>query len=168
MSEPIIDLTEAVAEVKRQGEQIARLEDDKVRLVDQKAKDDDEFVQATAERDRYRLAWKSAAFRAEARGEGIERIVKDRESYQGWLKQEQAVTERLRAELERRTEDVAFLERATLPELRRTVQHHQDGKQRWRDRAEKAEAELAAARQALRVRDHQLARLRGEMTGGVR
>ncbi|WP_405747685.1 hypothetical protein [Streptomyces canus] len=51
-----------------------------------------------AERDRYRLAWQSAAFRAEARGEGIERIVKDRESYQQWLEQEQAVTAQLRAQ----------------------------------------------------------------------
>lgn len=55
-----------------------------------------------------------------------------------------AENKRLRAELDRRTEDVAFLERATLPELRRTVQHHIDGKQRWRDRAEKAEARLSA------------------------
>lgn len=44
-------------------------------------------------------------------------------------------------DLDRRTEDVAFLERNTMPELRREIQHHQDGKQRWRDRAEKAEAE---------------------------
>ncbi|WP_405747682.1 hypothetical protein [Streptomyces canus] len=50
----------------------------------------------------------------------------------------------VRKELERRTEDVAFLERATLPELRRTIEHHKDGKQRWRDRAEKAEARLSA------------------------
>jgi archaellum component FlaC len=49
---------------------------------------------------------------------------------------------RLRQELDRAREDVAFLERATLPELRRTVEHHKDGKQRWRDRAEKAEAEV--------------------------
>jgi hypothetical protein len=47
--------------------------------------------------------------------------------------------------LDARTEDVAFLERATLPELRREIQHHQDGKKRWRDRAEKAEARLNAA-----------------------
>jgi chromosome segregation ATPase len=95
------------------------------------------------ERDRYRLAWKSASLRAEARGEGIERIVKDRESYQGWLEQEQANTQRLTAELTRASEDIAFLERNTLPELRRTVQHHEDGKKRWRERAEKAEARVA-------------------------
>lgn len=50
----------------------------------------------------------------------------------------------VRKELDRRTEDVAFLERATLPELRRTIEHHKDGKQRWRDRAEKAEERLSA------------------------
>jgi len=53
---------------------------------------------------------------------------------------------RLKAELERAREDIAFLERATLPELRRTVQHHKDGKQRWRERAEKAEARIAELR----------------------
>jgi len=50
---------------------------------------------------------------------------------------------RLKEELERRTEDLAFLERTTLPELRRTIQRHEDGKKRWRDRAEKAEARVA-------------------------
>ncbi len=50
-----------------------------------------------------------------------------------------AEIQRLKGELERRTEDLAFLERTTLPELRRTIQHHEDGKKRWRDRAEKAE-----------------------------
>lgn len=50
---------------------------------------------------------------------------------------------RLRDELARRTEDLAFLERTTLPELRREVEHHKDGKQRWRDRAEKAGARVA-------------------------
>jgi uncharacterized coiled-coil DUF342 family protein len=44
--------------------------------------------------------------------------------------------------LDARTEDVAFLERNTLPDLHRQIQHHQDGKKRWRDRAEKAEAEV--------------------------
>jgi hypothetical protein len=48
------------------------------------------------------------------------------------------------AELSRRTEDLAFLERATLPDLRREVEHHQAGKRRWRDRAERAEARLSA------------------------
>ncbi|MGW2010960.1 hypothetical protein [Streptomyces nigrescens] len=57
--------------------------------------------------------------------------------------------DRLRAELARRTEDVAFLERATLPELRRSIQHHQDGKQRWRTRAEKSEADNAALQKRL-------------------
>jgi hypothetical protein len=51
---------------------------------------------------------------------------------------------RLRDELAARMEDIAFTDRATLPELRRTIQRHEDGKKRWRDRAEKAEPELAA------------------------
>lgn len=59
----------------------------------------------------------------------------------------------LEAQLERAREDVAFLERNALPELRRTIQHHQDGKKRWRDRAEKAEPE----RDALQERLHQAA-----------
>lgn len=50
----------------------------------------------------------------------------------------------VRAELAARTEHIDFLERNTLPELRRTVQHHIDGKQRWRARAEKAEARVSA------------------------
>lgn len=57
------------------------------------------------------------------------------------------------AQLERRTEDLAFLERATLPEMRRTIQRHEDGKKRWRDRAQKAEPE----RDALQERLHQVA-----------
>lgn len=60
-----------------------------------------------------------------------------------------AEMKRLHSELEHRIEDLAFLERATLPELRRTIQHHQDGKQRWRARAEKAEAERDALQQRL-------------------
>lgn len=58
-----------------------------------------------------------------------------------------AEVRRLRAELERRTEDVAFLERTTLPELRREIEHHKDGKQRWRGRAEKAESALDRIRE---------------------
>jgi hypothetical protein len=48
----------------------------------------------------------------------------------------------LQAELAARMEDIAFTDRSTLPELRRTIQHHEDGKKRWRDRAEKAEARV--------------------------
>jgi hypothetical protein len=54
-----------------------------------------------------------------------------------------AEVERLKAELAQAREDAAFLERNTLPELRRTVEHHQAGKQRWRGRAQKAEARVA-------------------------
>jgi hypothetical protein len=55
-----------------------------------------------------------------------------------------AEVERLKAALASAREDAAFLERNTLPELRRTVEHHQAGKKRWRDRAEKAEARLSS------------------------
>lgn len=44
----------------------------------------------TGERDRYRLAWRSARERAQAYGEGILRVVKDRETYQEWLRQAEA------------------------------------------------------------------------------
>lgn len=50
--------------------------------------------------------------------------------------------ERLRRELDACKEQLGFLERTTLPELQRTIQHHKDGKQRWRERAEKAEARV--------------------------
>ncbi|MEU8469550.1 hypothetical protein AB0F30_16780 [Streptomyces sp. NPDC029006] len=72
----------------------------------------------------------------------------DTSDWPGWLAQlatdhaPVAEVHRLRAELDRRTEDLAFLERTTLPELRRSIEHHKDGKQRWRDRAEKAEARV--------------------------
>lgn len=39
------------------------------------------------ERDRYRTAWRSARERAQAYGEGILRVVKDREQCQEWLRQ---------------------------------------------------------------------------------
>jgi len=54
-----------------------------------------------------------------------------------------AERDQARRQLDARTEDIAFLERNTLPELRRTVEHHKDGKERWRERAEKAEARVA-------------------------
>lgn len=62
----------------------------------------------------------------------------------------------VRAELAARTEHIAFLDRNTLPELHRTVQHHIDGKQRWRGRAERVEAE----RDALKKRLHDAAMTR--------
>lgn len=54
-----------------------------------------------------------------------------------------AELDRVRAALTARQEDIAFLERNTLPDLRRKAQAHEDGKKRWRTRAEKAEAENA-------------------------
>jgi hypothetical protein len=50
---------------------------------------------------------------------------------------------RLTVDLERAREDLDFIGRSTLPDLRRQVEHHKDGKQRWRDRAKKAEARIA-------------------------
>ena len=50
--------------------------------------------------------------------------------------------ERLRRELDGYKDHLAFLERTTLPEMQRTIQHHKDGKQRWRERAEAAEARV--------------------------
>lgn len=86
---------------------------------------------------------------------------------------------RLREELAARQEDIAFLERNTLPELRRTAQSHEDGKKRWRTRAEKAEAEnarLLSERQetnsklverdvALKAAEKRIAELEGAETG---
>lgn len=54
-----------------------------------------ELDRLRAERDRYRLAYESARERAAAYGEGILRIVSDRETYQKWLKDSQAEVERL-------------------------------------------------------------------------
>ena len=42
-----------------------------------------------------------------------------------------------------------FLEHTTLPELRREIERHRDGKARWRRRAEKAEARVAELEAAL-------------------
>lgn len=48
-------------------------------------------------------------------------------------------------------EQLDFLHRVTLPELRREVEHHEDGKARWRARAEKAEARVAELEAGLPV-----------------
>lgn len=53
-----------------------------------------------------------------------------------------AEIDRLRVELDNYKDHLGHLERHTLPQLRREIQHHQDGKKRWRDRAEKAEARV--------------------------
>ncbi|MGA5035155.1 hypothetical protein ACPB8P_31995 [Streptomyces cellulosae] len=53
------------------------------------------------------------------------------------------------AELETAADQLSFIERNTLTELHRRIEHHMDGKARWRKRAEAAEArvaELAALR----------------------
>ena len=65
-------------------------------------------------------------------------------------------------------EELEFLQRNTLPELRRTIQHHEDGKQRWRGRAEKAEAEAKQwqatfGRDALRDAVTEMDRLRTQV-----
>lgn len=48
---------------------------------------------------RYRKAWQSARRRADAYGEGILRHVEERDTYAGWLEQEQAATAYLRSKL---------------------------------------------------------------------
>ncbi|WP_432008686.1 hypothetical protein [Streptomyces bacillaris] len=59
--------------------------------------------EARTERDRYRLAWQSARQRAEAYGEGIMRLCDDRDTWKGWLEQEQAHSAGLRTEVARLT-----------------------------------------------------------------
>jgi hypothetical protein len=54
-----------------------------------------------------------------------------------------------RAERDGLREELRFLRENTLPELRRTAEHHEAGKKRWRDRAERAEAERDELRQAM-------------------
>lgn len=63
----------------------------------QRAADDEEYVQATAERDRYRLAWRSARERAQAYNEGILRHVADRDTWKRWLKEAEARVAELEA-----------------------------------------------------------------------
>ncbi|MFE2967537.1 hypothetical protein ACFXKC_28465 [Streptomyces sp. NPDC059340] len=46
------------------------------------------------------------------------------------------------AELEPQVDRLDHLDRITLPELRREIEHHKDGKARWRKRAETAEARV--------------------------
>jgi len=55
-----------------------------------------------------------------------------------------AENERLRDEVDGAREYVAFLNRATLPDLRRAAEGHKAGKERWRKRAEAAEARIGA------------------------
>jgi len=73
---------------------------------------------AEAERDRYRTAWKSAALRAEARGEGIMRLCDDRDAYKGWMEQEQAYTAHLRTTLAKSEQGRR--------NLRGLLEHHRD------------------------------------------
>ncbi|WP_143673798.1 hypothetical protein [Streptomyces sp. or20] len=54
-----------------------------------------------------------------------------------------AEVDRLRGELPDATGQVDFLERNTLPDLHRQIEHHKGGKARWRKRAETAEARVA-------------------------
>ncbi|MYR48866.1 hypothetical protein GTY83_07070 [Streptomyces sp. SID4928] len=49
----------------------------------------------------------------------------------------------LRAQVDELEEQGRFLERNTLPDLNRQIEHHQGGKARWRKRAEAAEARVA-------------------------
>ncbi|MCX4605478.1 hypothetical protein OG402_33975 [Streptomyces anulatus] len=54
-----------------------------------------------------------------------------------------AEVDRLREALSDATDQVGFLERNTLPDLHRQIEHHKAGKARWRKRAETAEARVA-------------------------
>ncbi|MFH8627799.1 hypothetical protein ACH4A8_38930 [Streptomyces vietnamensis] len=64
----------------------------------------DKLDQLYAERDRYRTAWQSAAFRAEARGEGIMRLCNDRDSYKGWMEQAETARDAWAAEAASQTQ----------------------------------------------------------------
>jgi len=104
------------------------------------------------ENARLRLAWRSARERAQAYGEGILRVVADREAYQGWLKQEQAVTQQLRArvaklEAERHTTNEALSDAAEALRVQR-------------DRI--AELETAPSRTAVLREAAEVARVEGE------
>ncbi|MFH9368091.1 hypothetical protein ACH4K8_20715 [Streptomyces anulatus] len=70
------------------------------------------------ERDRYRVAWQSARQRAEAYGEGIMRLCDDRDTYEGWLEQEQAHSAGLRAALAKSEQGRR--------NLRGLLEHHRD------------------------------------------
>lgn len=75
------------------------------------------------ERDRYRSAWQSARFRAQAYGEGILQVVKDRESYQGWLRQAEArIVELERPSIEARRNEI----RSTYTELSSQAEQDRD------------------------------------------
>ncbi|MFD3740496.1 hypothetical protein [Streptomyces sp. NPDC058629] len=54
-----------------------------------------------------------------------------------------AEVDRLRARVAELEEQERFQERNTLPDLHRQIEHHKDGKDRWRKRAETAEARVA-------------------------
>lgn len=124
----------------------------------------DALDQLYAERDRYRAAWQSAAFRAEARGESIERLCDDRDSYKGWMEQEQAHSAALRArvaeleksdainaEVDARTEEqlnscteVVQYYRALAERTQAWGEQQRDRANRFRARTEAVRAELAA------------------------
>ncbi len=54
----------------------------------------------------------------------------------------------VRAERDQAQDTVDFLERNTLPDLHRQIQHHKDGKARWRERAEIRDSYTALISQA--------------------
>lgn len=102
---------------------------------------------ARAERDRYRAAWQSARFRAQAYGEGIERVVKDRESYQGWLKQAEArVAELERPAVEAKRNEIrqSYVELISQAEQDRDFEGKFDVQCQLRDREEQWQREDAA------------------------
>ncbi|MFE4420364.1 hypothetical protein [Streptomyces sp. NPDC056817] len=80
---------EMFLELQKARARVEELEDRNGCLLDQQAKDDAEFAETLAERDRYRAAWQSARFRAQALAEGILRHVADRDTWKSWCKQAQ-------------------------------------------------------------------------------
>ncbi|WP_434744641.1 hypothetical protein [Streptomyces sp. A-14] len=66
-----------------------------------------------------------------------------RDGVEGPVRTLLAEVDRLRKSVADADDRVSFLERNTLPDLHRQIEHHKGGKARWRKRAETAEARVA-------------------------
>lgn len=109
--ENALDHVTPAAEVDRLREELADQKRTTDYFAQQSTRRLDRAQKAEGERARFKVAWASARQRAQAYGEGIERVVKDRESYQGWLKQTEARVAELEAErdaLAKRLHDAAM------------------------------------------------------------
>ncbi|MGW6531385.1 hypothetical protein [Streptomyces venezuelae] len=89
-----------------------------------------ELAAIRAKRDRYRLAWQSARERAQAYGEGILQVVKDRESYQGWLKQAEAELAKYVGHEPTIAEEITFLRRC-VDDVHAVCDEAEEGSLRW-------------------------------------